>query len=52
MQIINRRLCRIRVNRQRSSEMVLFLFSVSVLNFFDFSVYIKKKRAIAESLCS
>ena len=48
--LINTRLCRIRVNRQRGSDTVLFLFSVSVLNFFDFSVYIKTERAIAESL--
>lgn len=50
--LINTRLCRINMNRQRSSETVLFLFSVSVLNFFDFAVYINAEIVIAKSLCS
>ena len=41
-----------KADSQRGSELFLFLFPVSILNFFDFSVYIKTERAIAESLYS
>ena len=37
---------------QRRSYLVLLTFSVSMLNFFVFSVYIKTERTIAESLYS
>lgn len=49
--LINMRRCWIRVNRQRSSDTVLFLFRF-LFELFDFSVYIKTERAIAESLYS
>ncbi|MFR1982400.1 MAG: double-stranded RNA binding motif domain-containing protein [Christensenellaceae bacterium] len=41
---INRRLCKMNADTQRNSETVLFLFSVSILNFFVFNVYIKTER--------